>query len=297
MASEAANSTPAPAVVHVAPEPVKSGAKLCILAVVDQSYQRYLPTLACTALRAYPDCTVVLATDYRFRWRVRRALRPLLEIGDLRLMEHVFDGYPAACQEDFAVRRFLFDHPVLHEFDYVYIPDTDLFMCPEQPSLVEQHVARARQFDLPYSNVLRPTELPRLHGWHFIITEPYFRIMKPVLDRYREQLLRRELPPRINDEHLLQRMVVEAGLALPPQGTLFVGYHGLHLGRWSKRFLKRRARRQPAFTTPLEHEHMHFYLRHKNDAAYEPGIRLIRRDLKHMEAEFRAAPPIAPSHQ
>lgn len=278
-----------PSPVHVAPGPQTLRSKLCILSVVDRSYQHYLPTLAFSALTAYPNCTVLLATEGRFRWRVARALRPLHTLGDLRLMEHVFDGFPQRGQEDLAFRRFVFDHPSLDEFDYIYIPDSDLFMCPETPTLIEQHVAQAQQFGLPYSNVLRPTQMPRLHGWHFIIRRPYQQAMGETIARYRHQLQHRQIAARTNDEHLLYRMVTDAGLGTPPRGTPFLGNHGLHLGRWSWRFRTRRDTRPTPFTSELVRAYVPSYLERRGRPEYARGAALIAYDLRMMEREYRQA--------
>ncbi len=268
----------------------KRGKGLAFIAVVDAGFQNYLPIYAHSALTAYPECGVIFATDGRFSRRVRPLLDEIGELGDLRLLENVFDEMPHRCQEDVQFRRFMFDHAWLDDFDYLYIADTDVIVCPETPTLAAQHVEQAGRFDLAYSNVLRTTtNFPRLCGCHFTINGSYLPAARPVMARYRDGYASGQIPTRTNDEHMLFCLVAEAGLGFPPRGEAFIGMHGIHLGFWTKKYLRTgRGLPDGYFDDPRERGYYEHLLRLQKDELFQRCANLVRGDVKRMTADYRA---------
>jgi len=142
----------------------------------------------------------------------------------------------------------------LEGFKYFYTGDVDHLICPEDPTLVEQHLRFCEREGLPYSAMMRVRE-PKLIAGRVFATREFVTQVSEVTEEYDRQVQARgqyifKPEPYNPDEHLSYRIIVESGLASPPQlkpytvakefqainparcdqSGPFAPMHGLHLG-------------------------------------------------------------------
>ena len=213
---------------------------LCIACVVDESYQRFIPLFVLSVFRAYPEYAVRVYFSGRLARRTCGALERIRSEGDFTLVDGYFSHYPKNPQVLKSLRWILYDE-AFRGFKYLYLGDVDMFMCREEPGLIEFHAAHCALLGLPYSNAIRP-DSRRLSGLHFVEVAPYFDAALKVIKRYSESLRCGELRIRSRggNEELLYRMMRDS-VGLPPESTRtdFARsrpHHGIHLGIWRKRF-------------------------------------------------------------
>ncbi len=213
---------------------------LCIACVVDEEYQRFIPLFALSVFRAYPDYVVRVYFTGHLARGVRRALERIRSEGDFTIVDDFFPPYPRDPQVLKSLRWILYDD-VFRKFKYLYLGDIDMFMCREEPDLVEFHAPRCARLGLPYSNAIRPGS-QRLSGLHFIEVAPYFDATLKVIKRCSEKLRRGELRLRSSggNEELLFRMMKDS-VGLPPESdradfARSRPHHGIHIGIWRRRF-------------------------------------------------------------
>lgn len=122
---------------------------------------------------------------------------------------------------------------IYHCYNYVYITDIDMLICPESPSLLTFHTLEMEKTGLPYSNVPRwkePMGENRLTGLHFIEERWYtrtFEAREKELYNLKNGLIG---SCKCDDELMLMRIVKASGLDIPERGNLLRRHHGIHLG-------------------------------------------------------------------
>jgi len=240
--------------------------KICVSVFCASWYRSYLPLFLFCLFEAYPDYEAVVF----LRKPLGHIEKPGMEIvKDMGNVEFVYiNGFPKLENRAEQVRlfqcgRFLVLTPVVVEFlskyEYVYLTDVDILIMPERIPLHKQHIQHMEVLQLPYSNFVRNTDVPRLTGLHFANLD-FYRRVAPVVELYADMIKVIGIPDgygRCADEELWYRIVRESGLGLPPKcnlseqktwGTVFDpdGYeniwfgphHGVHVGfgRSMKRF-------------------------------------------------------------
>ena len=109
---------------------------------------------------------------------------------------------------------------------YTYIGDVDLFLT--ESVLDPKRFEQMKEFKIPYSNIVRDysAKYPRLTGLMLLETEGF----------YTDALLKAQatIPAGGNDEAFLYKIVVEAGIGIPPSNSTspLLKYrpgHGVHL--------------------------------------------------------------------
>lgn len=194
-------------------------------------YERFLPLYAFFALHYNQRAVAELVVPNRTTF-LKLHSTPLSLLQDLY-------GHKAVCVREYRrslpprvvanTRRYL-EVPALAA-KYTYIGDIDVLIT--EPVVSPERLQQMLHFDLPYSNVVRPTPpkgLKRLTGVMLMKTAQFYT---PALRK--AQL---EVNPEGNDENFLARLVEASHLGLPPlpslnrstnQWTTYRPVHGLHL--------------------------------------------------------------------
>jgi hypothetical protein len=211
--------------------------KLCFLTVAYGSHETYEELFRYSIKQVYPDA-------------------------DVLILPNEFLGYEVSSARTAAMWRFLYFTSArvktyLQGYDYFYITDVDFIICPEQTSLVEQHLQHCETIGLPYSAHMRSYE-PKIVAARLFTTREYVSrvaAVTTVLDmqvRTSGEAIFHE-KPRHPDERLLYKIIRLSGLAAPPQlklytklkefnlmnpansdQQLFSPHHGIHLGMGRK---------------------------------------------------------------
>jgi len=111
---------------------------------------------------------------------------------------------------------------------YTYIGDVDLFVT--ESVLHRKRFEQMKEYMLPYSNVVRDYEdpIPRLTGLMLLETEAYYT------EAYLKAM--KEIDASGNDENVLYKIVMEAGIGVPPANStskllIYRPQHGLHMSK------------------------------------------------------------------
>lgn len=250
---------------------------LCIVAVVDDGYQEYVPLYLYFLSRAYPRYEARIYFRGRFHPQVSDALDSLRDTARFEILPIPYDFDESNPQAIKSVRWVLYDDAFL-DFEYVYIGDIDMFVVPEETPLHEVHAAHCREIARPYSNRVRGRQR-KLTGLHFVQTREYFDALRPTMDRYREAALRGAL--QISNEELLYRMIDES-VGLPPFVGNFVTHHGMHARAFDqyRPLAEQRARADFVF-----HRHFEPYASAFRRAAETPEFKTLRRKLEGIRHE------------
>ena len=229
---------------------------LCITTILfGKTYQCFIPLYIYSILKAYPRYFPLVFLDHELLPHVAEQLDLLKSLGEFAVVENntsqwgKISGQPAKC-----LRWVLWDD-IFDEFESIYIGDIDIFIVPESPSLYEQHMKHCQVLQLPYSNIIRRSEVEfdnhpinlakrlarnglsyamatmrspgqtihQLSGLHFIKTKEYFAAIKPLFSKYREIIYHADRhngfvhhKSGFNNECFLYDLIQESGLGLPP---------------------------------------------------------------------------------
>lgn len=223
--------------------------------IFGKKYIKYLPLYLYSLQKNYPKYHVIIYAEYlsdkildliRFLGFENITIKKLPNIG---LTSRVLKNK----QIKKSIRWLHYD--ILFEnFEYLYIGDIDIFLCPEKVELLEQHIKHMKLINLPYSNVIRKNS-KRLSGLHFVKVYPYYRAIKPELNNFIKNLNKIDESKlnTVNDEEILFKLLNKVGLinnGIVDSKNNFRPIHGLHLGNWRLRdFLHRKL-----FKSSISHE-------------------------------------------
>ncbi len=202
---------------------------VCVAAVVDRHYQKYIPMFVYFCRVSYPSYGIRIFLTDTLNPTYRAICDDLAREGDVKYIENMFRGYPKFNQELKSL-RWLVGPAHFQGFDYIYMGDIDILICKEDLPLHLQHITHSSKYNIPYSNSVRPNS-ERLSGLHFIIKEKYFQSTLSVIKKHATLLKGRKLGA-VKNENLLYNIIRESKLPLPP--GWFRPHHGIHLGVWRK---------------------------------------------------------------
>lgn len=222
-------------------------------------YQGFIPMYAFSILRAYPTHFVRLFVREPLEPDVSRALDIVREYSDrVEVLSSVIPNLPGECRG----YRWLLRRTHYRPFAYAFNGDVDFVIIRETPTLLEWHLRQAQLLSKPYSNVVRQMG-GRLAGCHFMIVEPYFDHVDPVLDDLLREQSVEVLSRHDNDaadEQLLYETVKRAlGVLEPhePRPAKSQRNGGFHVGTVRGGILPTRRQVQPEWTAkvldPLNH--------------------------------------------
>lgn len=133
--------------------------KLLTAVLTFGTYNRYIPPYIYFLKRAYPEAHPVCFIASPLAREEESALNILAREFAFTIIEHrVIPEFSLSGQHASAVRWLLWDAR-FEEYDGVYIGDVDMFIMPEEISLIDGHMAHCERFGLPFSNVIRPPRL------------------------------------------------------------------------------------------------------------------------------------------
>jgi len=205
---------------------------MCIAQVVFGSYTKYIPLYIYTVLKAYPEYYVKIFVMGKLKRMEKKALE-LMPNGNFEIWEGFAEGMTSVKFPKY-IRRII-PQSYFQGFKYVYHGDVDFIIIPETPPLHEQHLGHCKALGLPFSNAIRPSG-DRISGLHFVIVEPYYKVMGEVLSTYWKNPRRFEKSlVRTSDEyHTLQILDSVFDLTKLRNSPYFRPEHGVHLALWRK---------------------------------------------------------------
>jgi hypothetical protein len=199
--------------------------ELCLVAVVNDGYQEYIPLFVYFALYAYPEYEVIVYLEGTLHPEVDACLRALRAMGSFDVRPLLYRCDPGDGQAFKSLRWVLYDDDFA-AYDNVYIGDIDVLLAREEPSLCVRRVGHSEAIGLPYSNRIRPNTTKLAGIAHFVRTQAYFPRLLPVMQRRRAELAAQTL--RMHNEELLYRMMEET-VGLPDPQASLATHHGIHL--------------------------------------------------------------------
>lgn len=231
----------------------ETGKGLCFSCVVFGDYQNYIPFYIYSALKVYPDAWCKIFVDQELDKPIADSLDLLIRSGT-----HRFDfDYDFLKRMNFLdeieqlkiiggnkkIARWLIPKKHFGTFDYVFLGDIDFLILKEDEPIIDFHLKRMAEYNLPFSNIVRPlkeNETPRLSGLHFIKVDEYYKILNNTIldlnfkDGFISLLKKRDFFNNIDrDEKFLYCIVnqkFQLDLKLIVKEERFRPWHGIHLG-------------------------------------------------------------------
>jgi hypothetical protein len=118
-------------------------------------------------------------------------------------------------------------------YQYVYITDIDMMICPEKPTLLEYHLKEIAETGLCYSNTPRwkePMAENRMTGLHFV-TSQWWGVTERERFFNAENVMHGKIGNlKCDDELMLMRIIKGSGLPVAARRPLVQRHHGIHLG-------------------------------------------------------------------
>jgi|GEM_PF-3330193 len=203
------------------------------------TYQKFLPYYVYGISKNYPDSKVLVFYQGAVDQLVKDALKEYSQVilyedsmTEMDWMHHI-DHKGAAKQS----LRHLMPHHYFKDYDAVYFGDVDILILEEPTNLFNFHTAQANEHNLPFSNKVRSTlnnkPSRRLTGLHFILVQPYYEGISPLISKViDDEEYRNELFSNTErNEEVLYYLNQEA-FAFDPQKLLHNKrpWHGFHLG-------------------------------------------------------------------
>ena len=232
---------------------------MCVAAVVNKPYQRYLPAFVYFCVKSYPEYGVKIFLTEELLPKYKPMLSILKSLGDLDIVENMFAGFPKTNQE-LKTLRWIIKPEMFDGYDNIYMGDIDILMCKEPQALESQHIKHCEDTGLAYSNSVRPGS-NRLSGLHFIRKDAYYAKMSLITKKYTKKLIEGGLR-NIKNEVTLYNMVKASGLGFPK--VWFRPHHGLHLGLWRKGPRKIEQRYWDSIDRAAYKGYYEYYLKLKN---------------------------------
>jgi len=178
--------------------------RACIAAFYDEKMKSYVKMFEYCAKKAYPEYDV--------------------KTFDISGMNK--DKAPA-------VRFLYYSSDCLKKYDYVLLTDIDILFMREDPGFVEQHVDCMNKFGLKcYNNYVIDN---RMIGVHFI-TKDWWDATRTARQEELEIISNIPEISKTYDEEMLLRIVQKSGLPTQNTQVNLWSEHGIHLGKYRKRF-------------------------------------------------------------
>lgn len=179
--------------------------KVCIAAFYDEKMKSYVKMFEYCAKKAYPEYDV--------------------KTFDISGMNK--DKAPA-------IRFLYYSSDCLEKYDYVLFTDIDILFMREDPGFVEQHVDCMNKLGLRcYNNYVVDN---RMIGVHFI-TKDWWNATRSARQEELEILSNTPEISKTYDEEMLLRIVKKSGLPTQNSQINLWSEHGIHLGKYRKRFV------------------------------------------------------------
>ena len=206
---------------------------MLITAITDRNYQHYAPWFVFFLTKSYPEYKVkIYLTDEI----VNKQAFELVKTDNVEYVENAFPEYPKSNQE---IKTLLFLTKEEPEENVYMAGDIDVLICRENPTIENYHLKLCQLHYMVYNSFARYGS-ERIKTCSHFITPAYWMVMDKIIDRYRELHIGKQLnlgeyeTGHVGNEHILYRMLEEAGMPIiPVPEEISVNIiHGLHLGVW-----------------------------------------------------------------
>jgi len=233
--------------------------KLCFtIFIFGRKYQAFLPLYLYSVFSTYnsKEYEVVIYLSGKLSKRIRKNIVDNIGVKSYVIRENYFkrfnrNKYSSQVKKSL---RWLINDEYFKEFNSVYTGDVDIFICKEKLSLYEQHMGHAKQYEIPYSNVVRKKTMKRklnfkqivitylntgfrgvyhyfkaksitvsrLSGLHFVIEEEYYKKVSSIQNEYLNKIMSKKTrfkyfrhhPTGFHNESLLFDLVKEANIKI-----------------------------------------------------------------------------------
>jgi len=237
---------------------------MCVINVVNNTYQKYIPMFLFFCVTSYPEYSHRILLTGKLNDKYKKIISVLKNMADIEVISNYFQKEYVG--HELKVLRWLIKQDDFLNWDNLYIGDIDIIICKEEKSLETQHLNHSIKNKIPYSNSVRPNS-KRLSGLHFICRNLYYKQMNDVLEKYRKMHKNRMLK-NCKNEMILYKMIEESGLKFPDGWNR--PHHGLHLGLW--RGKKNRKITEKAWSVIGKEDyrqHYNFFKNIENDKLYK----------------------------
>ena len=116
----------------------------------------------------------------------------------------------------------------------MYIGDLDMLIFKESPTLLDYHLDRCEQLNLPYSNHVRGRQSGMRDGEHRFVglhfsTSRWFAETAQIRSKYALNLIKSNLRKHMVSNECLLYRIAEESIGLPPFDDFPIyEYHGIH---------------------------------------------------------------------
>lgn len=219
---------------------------LCFASFVFGSYEKYIPYYIYSIGKSYPEAIVKIFIEEKLSDNVQESLKLLNENGfsnfqiiDPKLPSDYYTefNFGNGKNQTGKLARWLLDYSYFKDCSYCYIGDVDFIHLPEEIHIVDFHKKNMKQFELPFSNMVRKDEngnpIRRMAGWHFFEPKSYYEKVEPIINKLKNNSEYRYgyLKDLERNEHFLYELTKEAFNFDDTQlSEMYRPWHGLHLG-------------------------------------------------------------------
>ena len=138
-------------------------------------YRDYIPFYVYSFLKAYPEYDLKIYLNNEISPQLQRQIELCGNPKNLTIYENFqFDGLEIPKREPYegALRalRWLVPPKDFAQYRACYVGDVDVFICKEEHSIYEQHCKHAEVLNLPYSNIIRSSPMPKNTSKPYIVS-------------------------------------------------------------------------------------------------------------------------------
>lgn len=146
--------------------------------VYGEKYQFYIPFLAYSCNKAYPEYDMHIFVYGQLSEVVRKQLNSLNLTMNLNIHENAFKDFTKMTPFISKTLRWLLWDDVFLKYDYLYTVDIDILYLREPILLHEQHKLHMEMLNLPFSNIARKLTYSPLNPITFLQTIKNFGLIR-----------------------------------------------------------------------------------------------------------------------
>lgn len=214
--------------------------KTAFTAFVFGKYDRFIPFYVYSISKNYPNSDIIIFYHSLLSNEIKSCVNTFEQvyiIENFHQEYNFFKNINLRGGGGLTLLRYLIDKKYFEQYEYLYIGDVDILILEEQQSLFEFHIQQAQQCQLPFSNKVRKLlngELSRrLTGLHFVIVNPYFKRINPIIKEFlTNQKFREDMLEGVQrDEEFLYKLNLKAfDFDAQLLSKNLRPWHGYHLG-------------------------------------------------------------------
>ncbi|GGZ81053.1 hypothetical protein [Algibacter mikhailovii] len=208
--------------------------KSAFVVYVFGSYQKYIPSYIYFINLNYPEADILIFYQNEIDSKIKEAI---VNLSNYKLFENVFPEHNNIKGGGPKLLRWVLPEEYFRDYKYIYIGDVDILILDENKSLFDFHKQQMKDFNLPFSNKVRP--LPggglskRLTGLHFFEVRPYYYKLAALASKILGdvEFSNNYLTGLERNEHVLYKLVKDSfGFEDEEVFKMERPWHGYHIG-------------------------------------------------------------------